>query len=96
MYELIKTVYYVGHSLQGLRRMIETGFISQDEEENWHVDSGKVYDLFVANGKDLDRLVHICDTGDKQAADEYLAQAQETPQIQNIITRVKPDAVFAE
>ncbi len=87
--------YYIGHSLQGLRRMIKTGFIRQNETGEWHIDTSKMYDLFSENVKDLDQLVYICDTNNKQAADEYLTQAQETPAIRNIIARVKPDSVFA-
>lgn len=86
--------YYVGHSLQGLRRMIETGFIYQDDSKNWHIDQSKVQEMFEANIGDLDRLIAIGDAGSKQEAEAYLAQAQETEQIRDIILKINPDATF--
>lgn len=88
--------YYIGHGLQGLRRMISTKFIVQDSESRWHINKGKVWDWLEANNEDLDKMVQICESGDKQAAEEYLAQAQETDQIKDIIKKVNPEATFDE
>lgn len=86
--------YYVGHALQGLRRMIATGFIDQDEAGQWHLHTDRIHELIDANSRDLDTLVQIGESLDVNAAQQYLALAQETPQIRDIIKKVNPKAKF--
>jgi len=87
--------YYIGHTLQGLRRMIDTGFIYQDGKDDWHINSARTVDLYEANQKDLDHLVQIGDELDKTQAQKYLNQAIETDQIKDIIVKINPHARFS-
>ncbi len=88
--------YYVGLTLQGLRRMISTGFIEQDKLGKWNINSDKSSVLLEENLKDLDRLVQICERLDKVGAEDYLNQAKETEQIKDIIRKVNLEAKFKE
>lgn len=88
--------YYVGLTLQGLRRMIGTGFIEQDELGKWNINPDKSSVLLEENLKDLDRLVQICERLDRADAEDYLNQAKETEQIKDIIRKINPEAKFKE
>lgn len=87
--------YYVGHALQGLRRMIASGFIARDNGKVWRIHPERIdafYDLVEA---DFVTQVDIQESKDKDASAAYLAQAQETPEIRDIIKRIDPKAKFA-
>ncbi len=87
--------YYVGHALQGLRRMIDSGFISQDKSIDWTINPESLDGLYEQTEADLVTHVAIAEQKDVKGAAEYLSQAKETPSIQDIILRINPDAKFA-
>ncbi len=80
--------YYVGHALQGLRRMIDTRFIAPTESGKWAINLERLNDLYLVSVADLNDNVQIAEQLDAAAAQTYLNQAEETSAIQTIINLV--------
>lgn len=83
--------YYEGMGLLGLRRMIESGFIFQDEKKNWHVNMAQLDAFYAASLEDLKTQVRIAEFGDQMLVTRFLAPAEhmeKLPAIADLIAKI--------
>lgn len=96
--------YYVGQTLQGLRRMLSSGFIAKDPDGAWRIKAENLDKYFDMVEDDFKQQVQIHEDAHNAHTDEekksaqqasraYLDQAQETDEIKELIRIVNPNAV---
>jgi len=84
--------YYLGMGLRGLKRMLNSGFIYQENGELRINPNRQVLDeLYRISMEDLHKQVNIADTNDYETAKIYLAKAREvesTNEIEILVNRI--------
>lgn len=83
--------YYEGMGLLGLKRMIESRFIYQDEDHAWHIARNRMDEFYELSMRDLVTQVNIAENGDQMLAASYLVPAEhmeKLPMMSDLITKI--------